>query len=99
MENNKIDLLKNKYDRQTLKDNIYAVKMIDILKTQKIDTTFAIRYILNEKYQLCDEDMKITGDVVLAYQPHISKSELIWELDNYDTDDDSVDDFETVSKR
>ena len=31
-----IDLYNNKFDRKTLKDNIYAVKLIDILKTQTI---------------------------------------------------------------
>jgi len=40
-----LDLYNNKYDRKTLKDNIYAVKLIDILKTQTIDVTFAVRYI------------------------------------------------------
>ena len=29
-----LDLYNNKYDRVTLKQNIYAVKLIDILKTQ-----------------------------------------------------------------
>jgi hypothetical protein len=51
-----LDLYNNKYDRQTLKDNIYAVKLLDILKTQVIDVTFAVRYILNTKYQLDDDD-------------------------------------------
>ena len=27
-----LDLYNNKYDRKTLKDNIYALKLIDILK-------------------------------------------------------------------
>ena len=44
-----LDLYNNKYDRQTLKDNIYAVKLLDILKTQVIDVSFAVRYILNTK--------------------------------------------------
>ena len=47
-----LDLYNNKYDRQTLKENIYALNFIDILKTQTIDVTFAVRYILNPKYQL-----------------------------------------------
>ena len=40
-----IDLYNNKYDRETLKQNIYAVKLIDILKTQTIDVSFVVRYI------------------------------------------------------
>ena len=67
-----LDLYNNKYDRQTLKDNIYAVKLIDILKTQTLDVTFIVRYILNSKYQLDDEDQIITPQMVIKYQPHIS---------------------------
>jgi hypothetical protein len=94
-----IDLYNNKYDRQTLKDNIYAIKLIDILKTQKIDVTFAVRYILNTNYQLQYDDFGIDSNTVLKYQPHISKKELQRALDDYDSDDDSIDDFETVSNK
>jgi hypothetical protein len=37
---------------QTLKVNIYTVKLIDILKTQKIDAIFATKYLLNKKYRI-----------------------------------------------
>ena len=93
-----LDLYNNKYDRETLKQNIYAVKLIDILKTQHVDVTFAVRYILNKKYQLHRED-NITEQMVLFYQPHISKIRLVLELSMYSPDDDSADDFETVSLR
>ena len=94
-----IDLYNNKYDRQTLKDNIYAVKLLDILKTQIIDVTFVVRYILNKNYQFDEEDEKIRPVDVLFYQPHITKESLIKEMLNYDSDDDSIDDFETVANR
>jgi hypothetical protein len=94
-----LDLYNNKYNRQTLKDNIYAVKLLDILKTQIIDVTFAVRYILNEKYQLDDDDAVITAPIVLQHQPHITYDELQKALQEYETDDDSVDDFETVANR
>ena len=94
-----LDLYNNKYDRQTLKDNIYAVKLIDILKTQDIDVTFVVRYILNSKYQLDDKEEPITPNMVLKYQAHISRIDLFNEILRYDSDDDSVDDFETVSNR
>jgi hypothetical protein len=94
-----LDLYNNKYDRQTLKDNIYAVKLLDILKTQTLDVTFVVRYILNSKYQLDDEDQIITREMVLKYQPHISMKKLMQEIAYYNSDDDSVDDFETVSNR
>jgi len=93
-----LDLYNNKYDRQTLKDNIYAVKLIDILKTQVIDVTFAVRYILNQKYQF-DEDNNIIAPTVLKYQTHITHDEIQKALADYDSDDDSVDDFETVANR
>jgi hypothetical protein len=93
-----LDLYNNKYDRQTLKDNIYAVKLIDILKTQTIDVTFAVRYILNKKYQIHPDD-DITTPNVLYYQPHIIYQDLQDALVNYDSDDDSTDDFETVANK
>jgi hypothetical protein len=91
-----LDLYNNKYDRETLKQNIYAVKLIDILKTQTIDLTFAVRYILNQKYQLHEDD-NITAPIVIKYQPHITYQELQNEMLNYDSDDDSVEEFETVA--
>lgn len=93
-----LDLYNIKYSRQELKDNIYAVKLMDILKTQIIDVTFAVRYILNKKYQLSDND-DITAPIVLKYQPHIKYDELQKALQDYESDDDSIDDFQTVSER
>jgi hypothetical protein len=94
-----IDLYKNKYDRETLKLHIYAVKMLDVLKTQTIDVTFAVRYILNSKYHFFEEDSMITPKTVLFYQPHITREELQKGLIFYDSDDDSVDDFETYANK
>jgi hypothetical protein len=94
-----IFLYAKKYNRQTLKANIYAVKLLDILKSQVIDSTFAARYILNEKYQLHKDDKKITFDMVLKYQPHIKKNDLYNQIINYESDDDSIEDFETYSNR
>jgi hypothetical protein len=92
------DLYNNKYDRKTLKENIYALKLIDILKTQTIDVTFAARYILNKKYQIHDDD-NLTAPDVLKYQTHITYEQLQKTVLDYDSDDDSVDDFETISNR
>ncbi len=93
-----IDLYNNKYDRQTLKDNIYNVKLIDIIKTQKIDVSFAVRYILNKKYQIHKDD-NITSHIFLKYQKHITYNELQKALELYESDDDSIDDFETISNK
>ena len=94
-----LDLYNNKYDRQTLKDNIYAVNLIDILKTQMLDVTFVVRYILNKNYQINDIDNIISVPIVLYFQPHIKHEELQIALNDYESDDDSIADFETISKQ
>jgi hypothetical protein len=94
-----LDLYNKRYNRETLKKYIYSVKLIDILKSQKLDVTFIARYILNPKYQLTEIDEYINIDTVLFYQIHIDKKELIEVLENYSSDDDSVEDFESVSKK
>jgi hypothetical protein len=94
-----LDLYNQQYNRDTLKEHIYAVKLLDILKTQKIDVTFAVRYILNTNYQLHEEDQQISAPVVLKYQPHISYEELQRALNDYESDDDSVEDFEKVASK
>ena len=73
--------------------------MIDILKTQMLDVTFVVRYILNQKYQLDDVDDNINAQTVLKYQPHITFEELQKAFYEYESDDDSVTDFETVANR
>ena len=93
------NLFTNKYDRQTLKDNIYNVDFYDLLKTQIIDATFAVRYILNKKYDLDDKYKILTPELVVRLQPHIKIEELRYEILNYDSDDDSITDFETISNR
>lgn len=93
-----IDLYKNRYDRKTLKEYIYAVKQIDILKTQVLDVSFIVKYILNEKYRLHEEDETITLPMVLQYQPHIKLNILLNALEEYNSDDNSsVEDFETYA--
>ena len=94
-----LDLYNNKYDRVTLKENIYSLNLIDILKTQILDITFIVRYILNDLYQLTDQDKTIDIDMVLKYQSHIQREKLLYALKLYNSDDDSVEDFETYSKR
>lgn len=94
-----LDLYNNKYDRKTLKEHIYDLKLIDILKTQTLDITFIVRYILSDLYQFDDEDRSIDIDMVIKYQPHIQREKLMELLLNYNSDEDSIDDFETYSKR
>lgn len=94
-----LDLYNNKYDRQTLKENIYAVKILDILKTQTLDVSFVVRYILSDLYQIHEDDKKISINMVLKYQPHINKNELMISLTDYNSDDDSIEDFESFANR
>ena len=71
------DLYKNQYDYETLKANIYAVSLLDILKTQTLSADFCIKYILNKDFQLSEEDELITIDLVKKLQPHILNIDLI----------------------
>jgi hypothetical protein len=92
-----LDLYNNKYDRETLKKHIYSVSLVDILKTQHLDASFVVRYILNNTYQLTKEEETINVDMVLKYQLHLTKTELFAEQLIYDSDHDSIDDFEDFS--
>ena len=73
----KEQLYKNKYDYDTLKANIYAVSLLDILKTQKLTIEFCVKYILNKDFQFLEEDQAITIDTIKKYQPHIIDIDLI----------------------
>lgn len=94
-----IDLYNNKYDRETLKNNIYALNLLDIVKTQTLDYTFVSRYILNKKYQFSNDEKNIDIHFVLEWQPHLLVDDLLKELNKYDKDDDSVTDFQTFSEK
>jgi len=94
-----LDLYNKQYDMQTLKENIYAVSLWDILKTQIVTKEFCVKYILNKNYQMLKEDEKITFKDVLQLQPHIDKRELLVGIVNYSPDDDSYEDFESYANR
>jgi len=94
-----LELYNIKYDRKTLKEHIYSVKLMDILKTQTLDITFIVRYILSDLYQLHEEDMNISIEDVIKYQPHINKQDLEKELLELDSDDDSIEVFQSYSER
>ena len=73
----KLDLNKNKYSMDVLKENIYDICLLTLLKTQKIDEEFAVNYILNSRFQLTKEEEGITVSYVLENQPHMEKSKLL----------------------
>jgi hypothetical protein len=72
-----LDLINVKYDMETLKKNIYALSLYDILKTQVISVDFALKYILNKNYQLTPEEESITINDVFKYQPHLRDTDLL----------------------
>lgn len=72
-----LDLEHNHYSLEVLKENIYAIGLFNILRTQKINEEFVVNYILNERFQLSDEEEKITLEFVLKMQPHLDKDKLL----------------------
>lgn len=101
----KEDLYKNQYDYETLKANIYAVSLIDILKTQKLTADFCAKYILNKDFQFLEEDQLITLEMVKQYQSHLLNIDLVNALIRVTNKKitgqrvDSVEDFESYMNR
>lgn len=93
-----IDIFHKQYDHETLKMNIYSLNLWDILHYQKIDAVFAVRYILNRRYQMSESEHFITKEDVLFLQPHIFKEELEKELKRYLPSHDSFPAFDTMSE-
>lgn len=99
------DLHKNQYDYETLKANIYAVSLTDVLKTQKLTADFCAKYILNEAFQFLEEEQCITIDTIKKYQPHIMNIDLVSALLRVTNKKirrekvDSVEDFESYMNR
>jgi hypothetical protein len=54
---------------------------------------------LNPLYQFDEEDQRINVEDVLRFQPHLERNELLQAQCDYTSDDDSVEDFETVSNK
>ena len=61
------------------------------MKTQNLDVSFILQYILNPKYQLCDNEKTITNKMILQYQRHITENDLNDRLFHYVSDNDSID--------
>jgi hypothetical protein len=99
------DLYKNQYDYETLKANIYAVCLMDVLKTQKLTADFCAKYILNGAFQFLEREQCITIDMIKKYQPHIMKIDLVSALLRATNKKirgerlDSVEDFESYMNR
>ena len=66
-----LDLLNNKYSMEVLKQHIFVLNLIDILKTQHLTGEFVNDFILNKDFQLTEEEQNLTIKDVLLYQPHL----------------------------
>lgn len=86
-----MNLQKNKYSMEDLKKHIYEVNLWDILKTQKIDEPFAVKYILNPNYQLTESEKKIDVNTIIFLQPHLKKKKLFHYLKTMNIDNDETD--------
>ena len=65
------DLYQNNYDIQTLIDNISSLSLITILRTQYLTYDFCINYLLNEKYQIIEEEKYLDIFDVCSHQTHL----------------------------
>lgn len=87
-----------KEKRDYLKKNIYNFSLLDILKEEKLDYSFVIKYILNKNYQFTEEEENITIEDVLVNQKHLNKNVLEYKICNGYMSDDSVDNFDTYTR-
>jgi len=71
------DLKKNKYTMEELKNNIYCVSLLEILKTQKLTVDFCVNYLLNDDFHLLEEETNISIYLITQYQHHISFLDLL----------------------
>lgn len=94
-----LDLYDKKYDLETLKQHIYLLRLVDIVKTQTLTSEFIVKYILNPKYQLLPEEEKISIPFILEHQRQLTKNSLFRAMVSVEHEDDSLDDFEVYSNK
>ena len=95
-----VELYKKKYDYKTLKENIYVVSLLDILKTQKLTSEFCVKYILNKDFQFSKEEEKINIQTIKKYQPHLLDIDIVnAHLNNNFKKNKSMEDFETFMNK
>ena len=90
-----LDLYSKQYTMEEIKKYIYQVNLWDIIKTQKINEKFAIKYILNPKYQFTESEKMIGFQDIIYQQPHLNTKKLFFYLETINfNDDDSVKKFD-----
>jgi len=71
-------LRQHKYLIEELEKYIEYLNMKTLVNTQKLTIDFCVKYILNEEYAQCNEEVDLlTIDYVLYNQPHLDKAELL----------------------
>ena len=71
-------LREHKYLIEELEKYIEYLNMKTLVNTQKLTIDFCVKYILNEEYAQCNEEVDLlTIDYVLYNQPHLDKAELL----------------------
>ncbi len=71
------ELKKYKYTIEELEDNVNNLEIKHILHYQILTPDFCAKYVLNERYASCMEDIYLIDvGYVLYHQPHITRDEL-----------------------
>jgi hypothetical protein len=71
------DLYKNKYNIDDLIENLKNLEIKIILQTQTLTADFCAKYVLDEYYATCLEDVYLIDfGYVLYHQKHITLEEL-----------------------
>ena len=78
------DLVKNrnKYTIQQLETNLNHLEIKHILQYQTLTSDFCAKYVLNEDYASCQEDLYLLDiGYVLYHQKHLTYDEIIKSLE------------------
>ena len=71
-------LRQHKYSIEDLEKYINDLNMKTIVNTQKLTIDFCVKYILNEEYAQCNEEVDLLTVHYVSYnQPHLDKTELL----------------------
>jgi hypothetical protein len=68
------DLIKNKYSMEELEANLNHLEIKHILQHQTLTAEFCAKYVLNEDYATCEEDLYLIDiGYVLYHQKHLTR--------------------------
>jgi hypothetical protein len=71
------DIIKNKYSTEELEANLKHLEIKHILQYQTLTADFCAKYVLNEDYATCEEDLYLIDiGYVLYHQKHLTQEEI-----------------------